>query len=667
MQTEDLAFAFLNPTAYQKIKTDVESYFPHREQYMKALKQQLCQRLEAAKISAEVQARAKTIYSIYKKQKDRKVLLRNIFDLVGFRVITKTKDECYQVLNLIQDIGSLFQGEGVLVESIRDYIESPKKSTGYQSIHLNICYGTPPRIVEFQIRTEAMHLAAEGALAEFGLGKAAHWHYKTYARPSSKKNYHKANEKTSLNITIECELDSVIRVGHIILGNSKFEILNVDVDRSLDERIILRLVLKPKSGSKNQPDISQETIRLEVISLLNEKIKKENIKNCYVLNSQQESEIREEGLSVEKKEALLRSLSSQASDLGNFIYVFTPKGEMKKLPKGATPVDFAYVIHTDVGNHCCGAKVNEAKVALDRPLNNGDRVQIMLDKHSHPKRDWLKFVQKKAENCIKKWYKKSEHRQNIEAGKARLARELEKHGIAALINQAETMKTVAEQCNFSSVENLYAHLGYYSQDKPGVISLNKIVNLLLREIASVPSSSPQDSRFVPSGLTSTEISPIVAKQDRISYQIAQCCKPIPFEDCIALVKRVQPVQKHQPANSTRSMNPNFLIHSADCPNLKDAFSDRKFPVTWPLDVKIKVLDRTGILRDILDYCKICDINTRKAYGNSSQGFSESGLEKLALIDLTIDIRDRLQAKYILKQIRNMPEVKSVQCLTSGIE
>lgn len=674
MQSEDLAFAFLSPSAYQKVKQDLESYFPNREQCMNAVKRDLDRRLKEKNIDAKIQSRIKTIYSIHRKQKDRHVSLDRIFDLVALRVITKTKAECYQVLNLVEDMGSLFQGEGVLVEPIRDYIEFPKKATGYQSIHLNIYYGTPPRIVEFQIRTEAMHLAAEGAVSEFGLGKAAHWHYKTYARPSSKKNYNQGNEKTLLNVTIECESNSVIRIGHIILGNSKFEILNVDIDRTLSETVILRLELKPKSRKFNRQDISPETMQRQILDYLHGAFKKENIENCHVLNPQQESEIEEIGLSVEQKETLLRSLSSQASDLDKFIYVFTPTGEMKKLPTGATPVDFAYRIHTDVGNQCIGALVNEAMVALDRPLKNGDRVKIITDRHSHPNRDWLNFVQKKAEKCIKKWYKKSEHRKNIDAGKARLAQELEKHGMA-LLKQADTMKVVAEQCNFHCVEDLYAHLGYYPQDKhkPGVISLNKIVNLLQREAGLVPPLISQPSTLSSSRSITTEISPIIAGQDRISFHRAKCCNPIPFQSCIALVKRVHAVQKNRSVQSDRSNSSGFIIHGADCPNLKDVSSDRQFPVTWPLDIKIKVVNRAGILYEILDVVnKIGQINIRKNYVDSSQGdrqevCSESGTEQLAIIYLTIDIRDRTQAKDVLKQIRQIQDVKSLECLTSGIE
>ena len=112
-------------------------------------------------INYVIKTRTKEIYSIYRKQVARTVPINKILDLIGFRIITKTEDECYKVLSVVQKLGLVYKGKGTLVEPIRDYIEKPKKTTGYRSIHINIQYGEPePRIVEFQIRTEAMHIAA---------------------------------------------------------------------------------------------------------------------------------------------------------------------------------------------------------------------------------------------------------------------------------------------------------------------------------------------------------------------------------------------------------------------------------------------------------------------------------------------------------------------------
>ncbi|WP_242056782.1 HEAT repeat domain-containing protein, partial [Planktothrix sp. FACHB-1355] len=181
-EIESLAFRFLFPSDYQEITQLINSKFSNQKRFILLLKAELEIRLRQKNIQFELQARAKTPYSIYRKKTERRVNLDEIIDLVGFRIITQTKDECYKALDVVKVMGKLYEGEGILAEPIRDYILRPKKSTGYQSIHVNIMiepdmekFKEPEsHVVEFQIRTQKMDLAAE-------VGDAAHSLYKSTA------------------------------------------------------------------------------------------------------------------------------------------------------------------------------------------------------------------------------------------------------------------------------------------------------------------------------------------------------------------------------------------------------------------------------------------------------------------------------------------------------
>jgi GTP diphosphokinase / guanosine-3',5'-bis(diphosphate) 3'-diphosphatase len=154
------------------------------------------------------------------------------------------------------------------------------------------------------------------------------------------------------------------------------------------------------------------------------------------------------------------------------VYVFTPQGDLVVLVRGATPVDFAYRIHTEVGNHMKGARVNGRWTVLDTPLQNGDIVEIITNKSSHPSLDWLNFVvTNNARNKIRQWYKRSHREENLARGRELLEKELGKSGLEALL-KSEPMQAVAEKCNYQNVEDLLAALGY------GEITLNQVVNRL---------------------------------------------------------------------------------------------------------------------------------------------------------------------------------------------
>ncbi|HEY9650152.1 MAG TPA: bifunctional (p)ppGpp synthetase/guanosine-3',5'-bis(diphosphate) 3'-pyrophosphohydrolase, partial [Coleofasciculaceae cyanobacterium] len=211
------------------------------------------------------------------------------------------------------------------------------------------------------------------------------------------------------------------------------------------------------------------------------------------------------------------------------VYVFTPNGDVVSLSRGATPVDFAYRVHSEVGNHCTGVRINGEWRVLNEPLKNGDIVEILTQKNSHPSLDWLNFVvTPSARNRIRQWYKRSRREENVERGRELLEKEVGKKGFEALL-KSEPMQSVAERCNYHTVEDLLAALGY------GEVTLNLVVNRL-RE--AVKAKQPievehKEETVLPSTPTAkvpasrgNKSEPIIGVEGLL-HHIAGCCNPIP--------------------------------------------------------------------------------------------------------------------------------------------
>jgi GTP pyrophosphokinase len=340
------------------------------------------------------------------------------------------------------------------------------------------------------------------------------------------------------------------------------------------------------------------------------------------------------------------------------VYVFTPDGDVVALKQGATPVDFAYRIHTEVGNHCAGAKVDGRIVPLDSRLQNGSIVEIITQKNSHPSLDWLNFVMTpSARNRIRQWYKRSHRDENVARGREMLEKELGKSGFEALL-KSEPMKTVAERCNYHSVDDLLAAVGY------GEVTLNQVVNRL-QDTVKVQQTPPEVpsleqttlsllNKAVPDQPKSNGKFPIAGIEGMV-YHLAGCCKPVPGEGIIGVVTR-----------GDRGIS----IHNQHCSNVSSVPGERLVPVSWnnqeetnrpptyPVDISIEVLDRVGVLNDILSRLKDNNINVHSAQVRTTEG-------KPAIIDLGIGIRDLGQLDRTFAQIRQMSDVLNMRRLQEG--
>jgi len=337
------------------------------------------------------------------------------------------------------------------------------------------------------------------------------------------------------------------------------------------------------------------------------------------------------------------------------VYVFTPQGDVVSLSRGATAVDFAYRIHTEVGNHCAGVRINGQWRVLDTPLKNGDIVAIITQKNSRPSLDWLNFVvTPSARNRIRQWYKRSHRDENVNRGRELLEKELGKKGFEALL-KSEPMQAVAERCNYHHVEDLLAALGY------GELTLNLVVKRLREAVKATqpltldPQSPPIPPTTPIAKLPTTNVrkDEPIAGVEGLLHHLAGCCNPVPGEPIIGVVTRLRGIS----------------IHRQGCPNVENVPGERVIPVSWnptdigngrpqtyPVNIQMEVLDRVGVFKDILSRLSDQNINVRHAQVRTQEG-------KPAIIDLCIDIRDHKQLETSFCQIRKMSDVLNMRRLS----
>jgi GTP diphosphokinase / guanosine-3',5'-bis(diphosphate) 3'-diphosphatase len=348
----------------------------------------------------------------------------------------------------------------------------------------------------------------------------------------------------------------------------------------------------------------------------------------------------------------LRSIKEDLFD--EEVFVFTPNGDVVGLRKGSTAVDFAYRIHSEVGNHCQGVRINDRLCPLATALQNGDFVQIVTSKAAHPSLDWLNFVATPtARNRIRQWYKKSHRDENIQRGTALLERELGRDGFDALLH-GEAMAKVARRCNLVGTDDLLASLGF------GGVTLHQVLNRLREELrlasaAAAPVLSNEDLARSVSAQAETAVaaprhgdaSPILGLEG-LDYRLGGCCSPLPGEAITGAVALG---------------NHGITIHRQDCSNAGQVPPERRLPVRWnpaasalhrryPVQLRIEVLDRVGVLKDILTRLSDHRINVSDARVRTNPG-------RPARIDLRVELESASQLASTINQIRSMADVLDI--------
>ena len=312
------------------------------------------------------------------------------------------------------------------------------------------------------------------------------------------------------------------------------------------------------------------------------------------------------------------------------VFAFTPGGDVIDLPQGATPVDFAYRIHSDVGHKTVGALINGRIAQLDTKLKNGDIVEIMTSKVPAPRLDWLNFVvTKQAASKIRQWYKKNKREDHIEIGKANLEHELTKTVFDEYVKNGEFDK-VAKQMNYVSADDLFAALGY------GETTVNKIVNRLRK-----PQKQEAQVQHRPRKASEKDIVGL----EGLLYSFARCCSPIPGEPIVGVVTRSKGV----------------TVHRLDCKTLENIPVERLIDIHWSgnnvnktysTTIRIETAEKLGLLKDVIGI--VSDNNTNITSANvKAKG-------KVGIIELGIELDNIDTLRRVMTALQAMPDVLSVK-------
>ncbi len=327
------------------------------------------------------------------------------------------------------------------------------------------------------------------------------------------------------------------------------------------------------------------------------------------------------------------------------VYVFTPRGDVKELPLGSTPVDFAYSVHTDIGHQCVGAKVNGKIVPLKHELRNGDKVEVTTQTGHTPSRDWLKFVKtSRARTRIKAWLKIEERKRSILLGKELLEKELRKHELSpSKVSKSEEFLAVANELSQNSIEDLLASIGY------GKVSAHMVANKLAPgkpHSEPIPKKPPQKLAKTPSGGMK------ISGMDNMMIHLSKCCNPVPGDKILGFITRGRGVS----------------VHTADCTNIGDLTfdKDRIVEVSWgdlqaaahSVKILVRTEDKPGLLAGVSSSISAAEANITHAE-------VITGAEQQATLNFTIDIKDVEHLNRIIKNIEAINGVIDVKRVRTG--
>ena len=482
-ELEDLSFKYLSTAEYADIEKKIIEGREEREAYIGDLTGALETAMASAGIKSEITGRAKHYYSVFRKIKVRRVPFDQIYDLLAMRIIVDTITDCYHALGIIHTMWP------PVPERFHDYVANPK-SNGYRSLHTTVI-GPRGRMVEIQIRTHAMHYAAE-------YGIAAHWLYK-----EGKKG----------------------------LGE-------------IDQHVAWIREILEWQGEMTNPEEFLEYLKIDLFP--------------------------------------------------DDVFVYTPAGDLKQLPRGSTALDFAFSVHSDIGFHCVGATINGKFVPLPTVLHSGDEVEIKTSSHQNPSSDWLMIVKTtRAKSKIKHWLRQKGYEQAVSLGKEMLERELKKKRME-MPTEAELLDLAARN-DFTNMEQMYSGLG------SGTISIQSLISKLgpraEKDEPSLIRRFIDQARGVSKGIK-------IGGVENLMFRFASCCQPVPGEKIVGFVTRGR----------------GLSIHKADCTNAAAILREpeRLVDVEWDVEkgqsflVRLHALveDRKNLLKEITEAIAEADVNVR---------------------------------------------------------
>lgn len=334
----------------------------------------------------------------------------------------------------------------------------------------------------------------------------------------------------------------------------------------------------------------------------------------------------------------------------DMVYVFSPKGDVLELPAGSVPIDFAYRVHSEIGNRTIGAKVNGKMVPLDTPLHTGDIVEVITSKQSFgPSRDWLSLAQSsQAKHKIKQFFKKQAREDNVNKGREMIEKEIEEQGFNRdEVLTTENFKRACEKFNYQSADDLIAAVGFN-----GMTAL-QVVNRLAEKIRKERDSQEALQKITkemnkPEDTKPTETGVVVRGLENLLIRLSRCCRPVPGDDIVGFITKGRGVS----------------VHRADCPNVQAASEkERLIDVEWEfadnntklyaVDIEVTGFDRPALITDVMQV-----VNETKTQISAVNGRADR--DKIATVHLTLQIRDIQHLYKVVDRIKQIPDIYSVQ-------
>lgn len=351
---------------------------------------------------------------------------------------------------------------------------------------------------------------------------------------------------------------------------------------------------------------------------------------------------------MQEPEEFLKTLKTEL--FVDEVYVFTPKGKIKVLPRGATPIDFAYSIHEEIGHHMVGCKINSKMMPIITKIQNGDIIEILTsDSQKGPSRDWLKFIKTtKAKSKIQSWFKRVQRDEDIIKGKDLIEKEIKRIGMTHNeLYKQEYVNIALDKYKFKTLDDMYAAIGF------GAISPVKIIARILQEYrkdheeANIEEKIEELNKQKRQNKKQTNNGIIVKGIDNCLVKLSKCCSPVPGDNIIGYITKGRGVS----------------VHRIDCTNVKELIDDesRIIDVYWQdaekvsynVDIEIYANDRNGLLADII-----------KEVSNSTSSLiavnSRANREKIAITELTIEVQNIDELNKILKALRKIDSVYEVK-------
>ena len=544
-ELENLSFKYENPDKYKEIEAKLSADAATRLGFYEEFAKPIREKLTAMGYKFTMNARIKSVYSIWNKMSTRNISFEEVYDILAARIIFQPsmemseKEQCWMIYSAITSIYHPHP------ERIRDWISTPK-ANGYEALHITVM-GPEGQWVEVQIRTTRMHEIAEKGLA-------AHWKYKTGEEDES-------------------ELDKWLKT-------------------------IKELLQHPEPNAVDFMD----TFKLNLFA--------------------QE------------------------------VFVFTPKGEIITLPQGATALDFAFLLHTEIGLHSIGAKVNHKLVPLNYVLKGGDQIEVLTSRKAKPQKEWLDYVTTaKAQSRLKAYFRRQQHNMEVR-GEQIFNAELEVLDLTA--KQDALLHRLLIHYKLSLPKELYLQIGQ------GIITTDDLKTVLQPKrkgfIARIlgNNSDNEDEEI----LTVTETTGNTADKNAkhiilsennsgIEYELAPCCRPIPGDEVVGC----------------RLKSGKIIIHQQNCPQALDfkakagkqlltAEWNMHHQLTFPVSIEIKGIDKMGIVIRLLDI-----ISEKHKINVSEMTFTaDTGIFDGKMLIL---VHDNAELKELLTEIRKIKEINSI--------